>query len=159
MKAVRDAAGCPWVDAMSKGDLDVMLAQGSGSVTGGVRVLLRVEGVCILAAAILAYRQFGLGWGTFALWFLAPDLSFLGYLAGPRVGAAVYNAAHAYVGALACLAAGALLGPPEWTWLGAAGMIWAAHVGMDRACGFGLKYAVGFRATHLGLMGRGAADR
>ena len=33
--------------------------------------------------------------GMFALLFLLPDLSMLGYLAGPRVGAACYNGATA----------------------------------------------------------------
>ena len=100
----------------------------NGAVTGGVRTVLRLEGAVVLAATVLAYRQFGLGWGTFALFFLAPDLSFLGYLAGPRIGAAAYNAAHAYVGAVACLAAGVLIGRPEGTWLTAAGLIWSAGI-------------------------------
>lgn len=134
----------------------------TGAVTGGVRTLLRLEGACVLAAAVLAYRQFGLGWGTFALFFLAPDLSFLGYLAGPRVGAAAYNAAHTYVGAVACLATGVLLsGRPGFaglSWLTAAGLIWCGHLGMDRAIGYGLKYATAFGATHLGAIGRRRAS-
>lgn len=123
-----------------------------GAVTGGVRVLLRLEGACILAAAVLAYREYGLGWVVFGLAFFAPDLTFLGYLAGPRVGAALYNAAHVSAGPLACLAAAVLLQEP--TWLGA-GLIWGSHVGMDRALGYGLKYGTGFGATHLGTIGRG----
>lgn len=126
-----------------------------GAVAGGVRTLLRVEGACVLVASLLAYRAYGLGWGAFALWFLAPDLSFLGYLAGPRVGAAAYNAAHAYVGAVACLAAGVAWPGVVPAWLPAAGLIWAAHIGMDRALGYGLKYATAFGATHLGPIGRG----
>ena len=47
-----------------------------GTVHGGVRVLLRIEGLAVLAAAVAAYDQFGAGWGFFALLFLAPDLSF-----------------------------------------------------------------------------------
>lgn len=124
----------------------------TGMVSGGVRTLLRVEGAFILAAAVLAYRAYGQGWAIFAVAFLAPDLSFLGYLAGPRIGAAVYNAAHVYVGPLACLAVAVLLQAP--TWLGA-GLIWGAHIGMDRALGYGLKYGAGFGVTHLGGIGRG----
>lgn len=130
----------------------------NGAVTGGVRAILRLEGAIVLTAAILAYRQFGaFGWGTFALFFLAPDLSFLGYLAGPRVGAAAYNAAHSSVGPAACIAAGVLLAGAFPPWVTGAGFIWCAHVGMDRALGFGLKYAGGFEATHLGTIGRGRA--
>ena len=121
------------------------------AVVGGVRLLLRVEGVVVLAAALAAYAQFGLGWGVFALWLLVPDLSLLGYLAGPRVGAALYNAAHSYVGPVALLALGVLAAMP---WAVAGGLIWCAHIGLDRALGYGLKYASGFGLTHLGRIGR-----
>ena len=39
----------------------------------------------------------GGSWALFALLLLAPDLSALGYLAGPAAGAACYNAAHTYL--------------------------------------------------------------
>ena len=121
------------------------------AVVGGVRTLLRLEGVVVLAAALAAYAQFGAGWGVFALWLLVPDFSMLGYLAGPRVGAALYNTAHSYVGAVALLVLGVLAAMP---WAVAGGLIWCAHIGLDRALGYGLKYAVGFGATHLGRIGR-----
>ena len=124
-----------------------------GAVSGGVRVLLRLEGLCILVAGVLAYAELGSGWGVFALFFLAPDLSFLGYLAGPRVGAVSYNVAHSLVGALAVLAAGFFLSEPVAL---TAGLIWVAHIGFDRALGYGLKYSAGFKFTHLGVIGRGA---
>ena len=37
-------------------------------------------------------------------------------------------------------------------------MIWLAHIGFDRALGYGLKYASGFTFTHLGRIGRNAAN-
>ncbi|UUZ74217.1 DUF4260 domain-containing protein [Polaromonas sp. P1(28)-8] len=80
-----------------------------------------------------------------------PDLSFLGYLAGSRVGALSYNSAHSYIGAIACLVAGSLLLAPV---LSCVGVIWCAHIGFDRALGYGLKYSVGFSFTHLGVIGR-----
>ncbi len=122
-----------------------------GSTTGGVRTILRLEGLFVLAAASAAYAKLGPGWGTFALFFLAPDISLLGYLWGPRTGAAAYNAAHAYIGAASCLLAGALLSVPP---LVAAGLIWCAHIGFDRALGYGLKYSTAFEFTHLGRIGR-----
>jgi hypothetical protein len=121
------------------------------AVVGGVRTLLRLEGAVVLAAALAAYTQFGLGWGVFALWLLVPDLSLLGYLAGPRVGAALYNAAHSYVGPVALLVLGALAAMP---WAVAGALIWFTHLGLDRALGYGLKYASGFGLTHLGRIGR-----
>ncbi|MCD7099014.1 DUF4260 domain-containing protein [Stenotrophomonas sp. MMGLT7] len=123
----------------------------TGSVTGGVRLLLRLEGLALLAVGLLAYERFGMGWGVFALFFFAPDLSFLGYLAGPRAGATSYNFAHTLVGALSLLAAGILLSAPVAV---TGGIIWTTHIGFDRALGYGLKYSTGFGFTHLGLIGR-----
>jgi hypothetical protein len=123
----------------------------AGSAGGGVRSLLRLEGLAVLALSVAAYAQFGAGWGWFALLFLLPDLSFLGYLAGSRVGARAYNAAHSYAGPLALLAAGMLDAMPA---LLAIALVWCAHIGFDRALGYGLKYASGFGDTHLGPIGR-----
>ncbi|CAG9179852.1 DUF4260 domain-containing protein [Cupriavidus pampae] len=124
------------------------------AVSGGVRVLLRLEGLAILAASLLAYAKFGVGWGTFGLLFFVPDLSFLGYLAGPGVGAIVYNLAHSLLGPLAVLTAGITLSMPAAI---VGGIIWTAHIGFDRALGYGLKYSAGFGFTHLGAIGRHAA--
>lgn len=117
----------------------------------GVRTVLRFEGAVVLAVALVGYAQFGMGWGVFALWLFAPDLSLLGYLAGPRVGAALYNAAHALIGPVLLLALGVFAAQP---WAVAGGLIWLARVGLDHALGFGLKYATGFASTHLGRIGR-----
>jgi hypothetical protein len=122
-----------------------------GSAGGAVRGVLRLEGLAVFALAVAAYAQFGAGWSFFFGLFLLPDLSFLAYLAGPRVGAISYNAAHSYVGALALLAGGVLGAMPV---LLALGLVWCAHIGVDRALGYGLKYASGFGATHLGRLGR-----
>ena len=84
--------------------------------------------------------------------FLLPDLSFLGYLAGPRVGAGAYNAAHSYIGP--GRAAGARLRSAACAAALAFGLIWCAHIGLDRALGYGLKYGSDFGATHLGRIGR-----
>jgi hypothetical protein len=119
--------------------------------TGGVRTLLRLEGAAVLGVALAAYAQFGAGWGVFALWLLAPDLSLLGYLASPRTGAALYNATHSYVGPVLLLALGVLAAMP---WAVAGSLIWLAHIGMDHALGYGLKYASGFAVTHLGRIGK-----
>ncbi|MFA6162156.1 MAG: DUF4260 domain-containing protein [Methylobacter sp.] len=122
-----------------------------GETRGVVHVVLRLEGLCVLVAASVAYSKFGLVWETFALFFLTPDISFLGYLSGPAVGAVSYNLAHSYSGAVACLVADLVLPAP--TILGV-GLIWCAHIGFDRALGYKLKYSDGFCFTHLGRIGR-----
>ena len=73
----------------------------------------------------------------------------LGWLAGPRVGAWVYNVVHIYVWPLLLLYLG-LNGGPAW---GAPfGLIWVAHIGADRLSGYGLKYPTFFKDTHLGRL-------
>lgn len=112
----------------------------------GPRVLVRVEGLALLAASVAAYWAMDGGWGVFALFFLAPDLSFFGYLAGNRVGAAAYNLSHTSALPL-LLIVGAVAGPSRAPALVA--LIWLAHIGFDRVLGFGLKYSTGFKDTHL----------
>jgi hypothetical protein len=119
-----------------------------GFVTGSVRTWLLLESVAMAALAIVAYRHFGGSWPRFAALFLVPDLSMLGYLAGPRLGAVAYNVAHAIVGP-AVLAVLGVAAPALLPYA----CIWLAHVGIDRALGYGLKYPTAFGATHLGRMG------
>ena len=112
-------------------------------------MLLRLEAAALLGAALLAYGWLGAGWGMFAALLLVPDLSLLGYLAGARTGAIVYNAAHSSLGP-ALLAATGLVVPAVLPFAA----IWLAHVGMDRMLGYGLKYGTAFGDTHLGRVGR-----
>ena len=121
------------------------------SVTGGPRVLLRLEGFVLGFAAVLLYSAMNLSWWTFAALILAPDLSFVAYLAGARAGAIAYNAVHTTIvpGLLATM--GYALGDPLLEGLA---LVWLAHIGFDRALGYGLKYANAFANTHLGPIGR-----
>jgi hypothetical protein len=128
----------------------------SGITNGYVRIVLRAEGLALLVLELIAYAKFGLGWKTFFIFFLAPDIAFAGYLAGPRVGAVAYNLTHSSIGAVSCLLVALLL--PSSICL-AAGMIWLAHIDFDRALGYGLKYSQGFGFTHLGLIGREKPER
>jgi len=121
----------------------------SPAVTGSVRTWLRLEALAILAAAVLLYARGDHSWLLFAILLLAPDLSFIAYAAGPRIGAIVYNIAHSYavpiIAAIMFLITGRSLAIP---------LIWIAHIGMDRAVGYGLKYPAAFSQTHLGVIGR-----
>jgi hypothetical protein len=102
----------------------------------------------VAVAALVLYVD-----GDYALWALfaflvTPDLSFAAYLAGPRVGAVVYDLAHTYVFPVA-LAAACLVGGEPGLPVQIA-LIWAAHIGVDRLLGYGLKYSSAFKDTHLG---------
>ena len=127
--------------------------EAAGSVTGGVRLMLRLEGLILFAVMMLLYVHWGASWWLFALLFLAPDFSFIAYLAGPKIGALVYNAAHSTMAPIALMALGIALIAPMMLSLAT---IWLAHIGIDRSLGFGLKYSAGFAFTHLGRIGKAA---
>ncbi len=114
----------------------------------------RVEGGLVFAAALVLYGQWGdlIPWWGALLIFFAPDLSFLGYLLGPKMGAAIYNAVHIYGFGAALIALGLLTSVPLISALGA---LWLAHSGFDRVFGYGLKSPEGFTVTHLGPIGKG----
>src|SRR5690349_2816078 len=84
----------------------------AGAATGGVRILLRLEGVVLFAGMTLLYGLWEGSWWIYAILFLAPDLSFAAYLGGPKVGAIVYNAAHSYLGPVALMTVGLAMAAP-----------------------------------------------
>jgi len=130
---------------------DTTGAEPGGAVTGGPRTLLRLEGLALFLGMTLLYWCWEGSWWIYLVLFLAPDLSFLGYLGGPRLGAIIYNAAHSYMVPMALMTTGFAIAEPLVLSIA---MIWLAHIGFDRALGYGLKYAEGFGFTHLGRIGK-----
>jgi hypothetical protein len=126
-------------------------AETTGAASGGVRTLLRLEGLALFTGMTLLYGVWDGSWWVYAILFLAPDLSFAGYLAGPRAGAVIYNAAHSYMAPMTLMTTGFALSAPLVLSIA---MIWLAHIGIDRALGYGLKYFAGFGFTHLGRIGK-----
>lgn len=107
---------------------------------------LRIEGLAILVGALVVYfNQDGPVWLLIVLG-LAPDISMLGYLLGPRRGSHIYNGVHTYVSPLT-LASVALFFEVQFGLLVA--LIWIGHIGADRLFGYGLKFETGFTDTHL----------
>ncbi|WP_159728800.1 DUF4260 domain-containing protein [Methylosinus sp. Ce-a6] len=123
----------------------------SGSVLGWPKILLRLEGAALMAAALFAYFGLGADWRLLAWLFLFPDLSMVFYLAGPRIGAIAYNTAHTTIIPFAVLGAGVYLGQNLMVSIA---LIHLSHIGFDRMLGFGLKYGAAFGDTHLGRVGR-----
>jgi hypothetical protein len=105
-----------------------------------------VEGVAVAGAAVAVDVSAGFRWWLFVALVLAPDLSMAGYLAGRRVGAVCYDAAHTELLPVALGAAGVVAGVVV---LQETALIWLAHIGVDRALGYGLKYPSAFADTHL----------
>ncbi|MBY7994906.1 DUF4260 domain-containing protein [Vibrio fluvialis] len=120
-------------------------------VTGQPKILLRLEGLCILLISLLFYSTSGFSWSLFGWLFLVPDIALLGYLFNPRVGSVAYNITHSLLIPLGLAAVGVILGVSLALSLAT---IWIAHIGFDRALGYGLKYGTGFTHTHLGRIGR-----
>ncbi|MFE4415361.1 DUF4260 domain-containing protein [Streptomyces sp. NPDC056821] len=121
-----------------------------GVVTGRPLSWLRIEGLAVAGAALVVFATTGQPWWLIPALFLVPDLSWLAYLVGPRVGAWTYNLAHTAPLPLALLVAGAGWHTSALTVAGAVGLF---HLGLDRLMKYGLKYDHSFGITHLGLHG------
>ena len=116
-----------------------------------MKYLVKLEELALFSLALLLFSQLDYGWSTYALLFLAPDLSMIGYLANPQVGAWTYNFIHHKGLAVVVYILGSLLTVP---WLMFAGTILLGHSSLDRVFGYGLKYPDAFQNTHLGRIGR-----
>ncbi len=129
-----------------------MIAAADGQIEGAPRRWLQIEGAAALIAGLWIYGSMGGNWLLAVPLLLLPDVSMVGYLRNPRLGAMTYNVVHNWALGLAALAAGWLLSAVP---LELAGAILIAHVGGDRLLGYGLKYPTSFGDTHLGHIGRG----
>ena len=110
------------------------------------RLLLRLEGLAVVVAAVVLYFHEDFGWILFAALILAPDLSFAGYAFGPKVGAIAYDAVHTEIFPVALGTVGVVADSSTATKVA---LIWLAHIGADRLLGYGLKYPTAFKDTHL----------
>ena len=110
------------------------------------RTFLRVEGLAVLGIALTSYFTLDGPIWLLVILALAPDLSMIGYLAGPRLGSLSYNIAHTYTLPIALGSLG------FWADIRMAllvALIWVGHIGLDRLVGYGLKFESGFKNTHL----------
>ena len=82
--------------------------------------LLKLEEFLLFGLALFLFAQLDYGWGWYALLFLAPDLSMLGYLTNPLAGAWTYNLVHHQGLAVAIYVLGYFLSIP---WLMFAGTL------------------------------------
>lgn len=117
----------------------------------------RVENGLIAVAILAATIALGQPWWVLFALFLLFDLSALGYLRGPRIGAVVYNIVHSFSGPalLATIWSVLRIIGYDSPWVALIAAAWAFHVAVDRALGYGLKLDA-FTSTHLGPIGREA---
>jgi hypothetical protein len=115
------------------------VSPGVGVVVGAPRRWLGLEGLVLLAGALIAYSTLGQPWWLVPAGILVPDIAMSGYVAGTRLGAHLYNLAHA------TFLPAVMLGIGYWQ---ADRLLMA--LGLDRLLGMGLKYNDRFTHTHLG---------
>lgn len=118
-----------------------------------ITILERLEGLVLgtLALGVVWYGFSDYGWFIYIVLFLLPDVSMVGYMRDPRIGAIVYNIGHSFVAPLLLAAVSFWLQAPT-PYLVA--LLWIAHIGIDRSLGIGFKLPEGFTHTHLGRIGR-----
>jgi hypothetical protein len=113
--------------------------------------LQRLEGGILLLLSLLLFWKYSGAWLLYALLILTPDLFMLGYLRGPRAGAAIYNLGHTWLLPGLIGIVGLLSGASADVSIA---LIWFGHIGVDRLLGYGLKLPTAFQDTHLGRIGR-----
>jgi hypothetical protein len=111
-----------------------------------MKIILKIEEAAMFGFSIYLFSLTDFAWWWYLILILVPDIGMLGYLAGTRTGAAVYNIFHHKALALMILCAGWMAEVP---WMVIAGIILFGHASLDRMLGFGLKYPDSFQHTHL----------
>ena len=116
-----------------------------------MKTLLKLEELFLFGLSLFLFSELDYAWWLYALLFLTPDLSMIGYLWNPRFGSWTYNLVHHKGLAIALYLLGHLLANPA---LQFAGTLLLGHSSLDRVFGYGLKYPDAFKNTHLGVIGR-----
>jgi hypothetical protein len=117
-----------------------------GSVGGAPRLWLQLEGATLMVGSLVSLSTTHRSWWLVPLVLFLPDEFMAGYIGGTRIGAHVYNMAHATPLPMLMVGYGWWLGRSIFV---ALGLVWLAHIGMDRLLTFGLKYPDHFQHTHL----------
>ncbi len=113
--------------------------------------ILTLEYAILALLVAVAFIVSGFDWWWLFVLFLAVDVSMVGYLVNPRVGAAIYNIGHSVIGPAILLGIFLFHGQP---WELFVGLIWLFHLFVDRALGYGLKHSDAFTHTHFGRIGK-----
>ncbi|WP_080057031.1 DUF4260 domain-containing protein [Spirosoma aerolatum] len=112
-----------------------------------MKTLLKSEELIQFLGAIYLFSRLNFAWWWFPALILVPDISMIGYLVNPAIGAVLYNIVHHKGLGIAIGLLGLMLGSQN---LILAGIILFAHSSMDRTMGYGLKYVDSFKHTSLG---------
>jgi hypothetical protein len=100
-------------------------------------------------ATMFLFSLFDFEWWWFPILILTPDISMLGYIFNPKIGAITYNIFHHKGIALLLYLIGIYMNNEIIT---LTGIILFGHASLDRIFGYGLKYEDSFIHTHLGML-------
>ena len=112
--------------------------------------LLKLEELFMFALSIFLFSKLDFAWWWYPALLFTPDLSMIGYLISPQVGAITYNFIHHKSLGIGIFIIGIVLASQP---LQLAGLILFGHSSMDRILGYGLKHSDSFQHTHLGTIG------
>jgi len=104
-----------------------------------MKALIRLEEFTLVVLSLYLFLELDFAWWWFPLLFFVPDVSLVGYLFNPKVGAFTYNFIHHKALAISLYLLGALTQLPA---LQLAGVIMFGHSSLDRALGFGLQESI-----------------
>jgi hypothetical protein len=116
-----------------------------------MKYLLKLEEVFMFALSIFLFSRLNFAWWWYPALLFTPDLSMLGYIFNPQVGATTYNIIHHKALGISLFVVGIILvnQPLQLT-----GLILFGHSSMDRILNYGLKHSDSFQHTHLGMIGK-----
>jgi hypothetical protein len=148
-------------------DLEDVRQQPNGSARMGDRTSLsaadefavvrvqRIENGFVAITILVTVVIMGVPWWVPFAAFLLFDLSAVGYLRNPQIGALVYNLVHNYSAPAILFLFYAVFRANDVSadWLLLVSVSWAFHVAVDRTLGYGLKVR-DFQHTHLGIIGK-----
>lgn len=116
-----------------------------------MKKLLILEEIAQFLLGIFLFSRLDFAWWWFPALILVPDLSMVGYLINPKIGAWLYNFFHHKLLSVIIYVLGYYVDSQVFI---LAGTILFAHSAMDRIFGYGLKYEDAFTNTHLGKIGK-----
>lgn len=116
-----------------------------------MKTILKLEELFMFGITIFLFSKLNFAWWWYPALLFTPDLSMVGYIINPQIGAWTYNFVHFKGLGLSVYVLGVVLANPT---LQLVGLILFGHSSMDRVLGYGLKYPDSFHNTHLGRIGK-----
>ena len=113
--------------------------------------LLKLEELFMFVLTLFLFSKLDYAWWWYPALLFTPDLSMIGYLISPQVGAVTYNFIHHKALGVSVFVIGIIIASQP---LQLAGLILFGHSSVDRVFGYGLKHSDSFQHTHLGMIGK-----